>query len=401
LEEQFKTLILTPLSEIVPGTSGILTRIIVVDALDECEEYNHVSQILSLLSQLQALNPVRLRVFLTSRSTPPIVRAFKDLKEKHARYRCLALDEEFSNETKADISTFLQERFATIKTNFEITEDPWPDPRDLNRLVSLATNPSPLFIYAATLCRFVDDGTGKRRPAKQLELWLKQCDTNVSQLDQIYLPIFRQLFDSQEGGETPNALDEDQSQLQKILGSIALLASPLPVRGLAALLDVSKADLNHWLRNLRAVLNVPGDPNAPVRLLHKSLSDFLLGQARTSMQSFRVDAAKTHAMLGLRCIQRMNEKLGNDICQLKKPGKLRAEIDKGIVADHIPPDLDYACLYWVFHVQQSGRRITDGDKVHIFLKEHFLHWQEALSLTGKMAESNGLISTLQSLITVS
>src|SRR5204863_3367810 len=48
LEEQFKTLIQSPLSEILPDESGILTRVIVIDALDECEQPDHISQFLSL-----------------------------------------------------------------------------------------------------------------------------------------------------------------------------------------------------------------------------------------------------------------------------------------------------------------------------------------------------------------
>jgi hypothetical protein len=36
-----------------PGTSGILTKIIVIDALDECERYGDICRICSLLSQLQ------------------------------------------------------------------------------------------------------------------------------------------------------------------------------------------------------------------------------------------------------------------------------------------------------------------------------------------------------------
>jgi hypothetical protein len=140
-----------------------------------------------------------------------------------------------------------------------------------------------------------------------------------------------------------------------------------------------------------------------VRLLRKSFSDFLVGYEGTGTDSFRVNAVETHTMLASKCIQRMisDNGLRNDICNIKEPGKSRGEIGKEIIADHLPPDLEYACLYWVFHLQQGGRRIKDGDEVHIFLKEHFLHWLEALSLIGKISESNGLIGNLQSIIGVS
>ncbi len=159
LEEHFKTLILAPLSEMPQDKSGILTRVIVVDALDECERYDHIPRLLNLLTQLQKLTTIRFRVFLTSRSANPIVDAFEDLRSNGATYSSLALHEEFSDETKADISAVLKARFASIKVKRKITKDPWPETEEFVRLVTLASQPSPLFIYAATLCRFVDDET--------------------------------------------------------------------------------------------------------------------------------------------------------------------------------------------------------------------------------------------------
>jgi hypothetical protein len=38
--------------------------------------------------------------------------------------------------------------------------------------------------------------------------------------------------------------------------------------------------------------------------------------------------------------------------------------------------------------------------VYTFLQQHFLHWLEALSLIGKICESNVLIGILQSLTAV-
>jgi len=418
LKEQFKMLIQDPVSNMSPEKSGVLTRVIVVDALDECECQDDVPVVLSLLSQLQEQKTVRLRVFFTSRSTYPIVGVFEDLANNRTSYRCLALDKEYRNETKDDISAFLKFTFATIKAKAKVAKDPWPEPRELDRLINLATTPSPLFIYAATLCRFVDDKKGRRRPLKQLELWLKQCDSNTSQLDQIYVPILRQVFlGSEEEGKNAEALgSEDQLQLMQVLGSLTLLTSPLPARGLAALLGMAEDDVNHWLRNLHPVLSVPGDPGAPVQILHKSFSDFLLGHEGTGNADFRVDAAEIHAMLVSKCIQRMNSDNGlrKDMCNIREPGKSIDEIDKTIIASQIPPDLEYACVSWVYHLQQCRRHMIDEDKdkaflqkvsillqdIETFLGEHFLHWIECLSLLGKLLDAIILIRKLMDLVLV-
>ena len=109
----------------------------------------------------------------------------------------------------------------------------------------------------------------------------------------------------------------------------------------------------------------------------------------------------THAMLASKCIRRMksdNNGLRKDICNVQEPGKSRGEIDKAIVARHIPPDLGYACLHWVYHLRHSGRCITDEDEVYIFLHAHFLHWLESLSLLRRL--SDGILSLRELLQTV-
>lgn len=406
LKEQFEVLLLTPLSAIPPGEAGNKTRIIVIDALDECDRYDHISPVLKLLSRLRELRTIRLRVFLTSRSAPPIVNAFNNLNKHPGAYQSLTLGDDFNGETKDDISAFLRATFANIKTQSEVTENPWPDPEDLDRLVDLATNPSPLFIYASTLCRFVYDGEDEWvDPTERLKLWLTKCDSNASQLNQIYEPILEDSFSGRsKRGEIGNPLNSGhRPQVMQILGTIVLLATPLPATALAVLLGTHKDIVNRYLRNLHAVLNVPINPNTPVRVLHKSFSDFLLGQEETGSATFRVNAAEIHKTLSSKCIQRMkkyDDGLRKDICNVKEPGKSRAEIDKAIITCNIPPDLGYSCLYWVYHLQHSGRRITDEDKVYTFLYTHFLHWLEALSLIGRIPEAIGMIDSLLTIVEV-
>jgi hypothetical protein len=84
---------------------------------------------------------------------------------------------------------------------------------------------------------------------------------------------------------------------------------------------------------------------------------------------------------------RVSDGLRKDICQLGRPGAQREEIDKTTITKHIPPHLQYACRYWVYHLQHSGRKIRDGGFVDDFLRRHFPHWLESLSLMGKISAS--------------
>ena len=97
----------------------------------------------------------------------------------------------------------------------------------------------------------------------------------------------------------------------------------------------------------------------------------------------------------------MSNSLKQDICGLDAPGMLVAEVDKTRVERCLPPEVEYACLYWVEHLQKGDVRLHDNDKVHQFLQNHFLHWLEALSWMGRMSEGILTIRTLESIALVS
>jgi hypothetical protein len=68
----------------------------------------------------------------------------------------------------------------------------------------------------------------------------------------------------------------------------------------------------------------------------------------------------------------------------------------------LPPEAQYACRYWVDHLQRGEIGLCDDNgRVHKFLRQHFLHWLEALSLMRKMSEGVLMITALQSMLTVS
>ena len=66
------------------------------------------------------------------------------------------------------------------------------------------------------------------------------------------------------------------------------------------------------------------------------------------------------------------------------------------------PDLDplgpirYSCLFWVDHLCKADDHslvdyMSDDGAIFTFLREHFLHWLESLSLIHKL--SDGVLST--------
>ena len=97
----------------------------------------------------------------------------------------------------------------------------------------------------------------------------------------------------------------------------------------------------------------------------------------------------------------MSTSLKQDICGLSAPGVLATDVERSRVDERLPPEVQYACLYWVQHLEKSGAQLFNDDRVHQFLQVHLLHWLEALSWMQKVSEGIVAIASLESIALVS
>lgn len=396
MKEQFEKIILQPFFKLSDPQKS-LRRVIVIDALDECEREGDIKVILDLLSQVPNTASLSLRIFVTSRPELPVRLGFKTMAE--GVYQDLILHEIPRSTIEHDIAVFLTDEFSKIRDTHNSLRpghslpSSWPGPANIQTLVEIAV---PLFIFAATVCRFVADE--RWDPQEQLENVLKhQFASQASNLDRTYQPILdRLLIDL-----TVTRKDALIREFQLVVGSIVLLANPLSSLALSNLLGVPESTVDRRLDPLRSVFNIPPDNCAPVRMLHLSIREFLVDPEKQGKSPFWIDAAKTHELLSNKCLQLMSRLLTENICRLQSPGTLRAEIERQTVDHNLLPHLQYACQYWVYHLEQSGGQISDGDPTHNFLSNHFLHWPEALSLTGRLQEAAAMLRILEAYLTVS
>ncbi|KAF7557010.1 hypothetical protein G7Z17_g1025 [Cylindrodendrum hubeiense] len=396
IEIQFEKLILEPLKKIKVTPETPKTIVVVVDALDECDSEDDIKLIIHLLSQTTSLTSVRLRCFITSRPELPIRLSFKTIDGK---YQDLILHEIPESIIERDISAFLKSRLKQIQVDYNksVTADrhlppEWPDPDKVKELVEMAL---PLFIFAATACRFIeDDRQGGGGPGDRLQQILEY--EAYGEFDSTYLPPLKQMIFGLKGARRLAAIKE----FKNIVGSITTLASPLSATSLARLLGIAATVVNNRLQRLHSVLDIPIDDNAPVRLFHESFRDFLMHPDQEGQHDFWVDKSDTHKMLAEKCLEMLLKPghLKEDICGLEMPGSLRNDVERQKIDSCLPPDVRYACLYWVYHLKGSGVKLHDKHRALGFLQLHFLHWLEALSLIGRISESIGLIDELQSLV---
>jgi len=392
LKDQFKQLILQPLTQASHALSHSLKFVVIIDALDECEREEDVRVILQLLARTKDVGPISLRVFVTSRPELPIRLGFKQMSD--GTYQDLILHEVSREIVERDIALFLEHTLGKIREQRSLSSD-WPSKEQVQILVQMAT---PLFIFADTACRYIGDT--RDNPQKRLDIMLQYQKRKVSQLDRTYLPVLNQLFDDKEDEE-----DKERriSEFREIVGSIVVLESPLSIISLARLLGIPRVDISCRLDLLHSVLSIPVNEDMPVRLLHLSFRDFLLDPQKRKKSQFWVDERETHKRLAGKCLQLMSSPKGlrQNMCNLLRPGTLRSEIDKQAIANCLPPEVQYACRNWIYHLEQSKGRICDGDVVHTFLQKNFLYWLEAMSLIGEAPESIRMINSLQLPIDVS
>ena len=166
-------------------------NIIIIDGLDECEDFNSQRDILRLLGQVTKDRDIAVRFIIASRPEHQICEMFnKELLSSKTRH--LVLDDG-EYDTAADIERYLRENFEEIHScNKDImpgVKDPWPSKDDFNKLVWRASGQ---FIYAATVIKFISSDMDFRTPQEKLEIILKRSPMQAlafSGLDRLYTQI--------------------------------------------------------------------------------------------------------------------------------------------------------------------------------------------------------------------
>lgn len=392
LTQQWEQLIFLPLSKLddklCKGLYPSFALVFVIDALDECEADQDLREILPLLGQLKSLKIIRLRVLVTSRPENLLRGRFTRMPD------AVHHDEELhkvaavrnGQDDRDDITKLFEHEMDILRKEIPLEGD-WPGKDNMKRLASKADG---LFIYAATACRFLRAATSGRSANIRLNtIYDDEATTNSPQqnLDNIYTQILK--------FSVADKIERERAELlqlfRHIVGSIVILFDPLSANSLSRLLYIPREDIDDTLRDLHSLLAIPKDENEPIQSLHLSFPEFLVDDSRCPAE-FSVDERITNRNLAERCLQSMSEFLSRDICGLKTPGTLKKQIGPSAVQRCIPDHVQYACRYWINHLLESGIENFDNVQVVQFLREHFLHWLEALSLLGKVSEGVQMIT---------
>ncbi|KAK6224844.1 vegetative incompatibility protein HET-E-1 [Colletotrichum tabaci] len=403
LRAQFSSLVLEPLKSFEPEGLLVPTLVLVVDALDECEAGNLTGadtrcersrMIVNILASMASIKGFNMRVFLTSRPEVPIRLGFRDEIPRDS-HQSLALHNIPESIIKHDIRVFLESQLEEIRSSYQIPQE-WPGENAIMRLVEIST---PLFIYAATICKFINDPSRRFSPRAQLEEFMERSQ-GATEIETTYKPVLEQIL----RGLNDARQESELVQFRRVVGSIILLADPLPLRCLSQLLQTDSEKVVCHLNNLHSVLNVPedNDSDIPISIFHLSFREYLLANPG-GKNRFWIEEQSKHTELLDCCLEVMSNKpgkefcLNNDICQLNEPAVFREDVPSEHIKRHIPRHLEYSCIYWVHHLHRSHKTDPTKAKVYDFLSCHFVHWVEAMSWLGKIEQVVDEIMALQDL----
>ncbi|RFN47634.1 wd40 repeat-like protein [Fusarium flagelliforme] len=399
-QEQFRKLVADPLTWLDKNTFIPFQLLVVIDALDECDD-NDAEILLGMLENLDNLTQVRLRLFITSRREEHISTSFKNLPSN--LYRTVRLEKvKASLRQDDDITFYLSKTLEDISTRYRV-KDGGVTGSDIKKLAEKADG---LFIYAVTACRFLDGPhyRSTKYRDKRLTLIFEDKDGPQQEVDSIYLKVLTFQDLENESDEYRHGFYRDISRL---IGFIVILLQPVSVRTLCHLLPADNADLEVLLGYLHPILNVPDDSQVPVTLIHLSFRDFILDEKRSELLPISIKELGMHQDIFSRCLDIMNSGLRYNICCLDLPGMFVSEVELSRIQCHIPQHLRYVCRHWVSHLSKLDPQclvqdvLEKGGALHVFIQEKLPFWLEVMAFVGEAPAIIPIISQLERLTNLS
>ncbi|CAE7093868.1 unnamed protein product [Rhizoctonia solani] len=370
---QFKRMILDPLQQVAGSLPT--TTVVVIDALDECDDGNGVEQILTVL--LESAYKLPLKFLVSSRPEHHI----RERVRQSALKAQLVLHELDKRMVKADIETYLRAELAAVSAS--LTEE---------QFAALVDRAGSLFIYAATVVRYIKGGDTLERLAAVLQVpgLGRQSSSKTKEIDSLYEAVLVSALDNE------NLEQPEKERMQLVLHTVVCAQEPLTVDALAGLLSLRCTQVTDALKPLWSVLHIAeSDSGHRVSTLHASFPDYMRDLNRSNR--FGCDAQTHNGKLAELCLRRVGQNQPqSNICDLESSHAFDKDVpnidDK--VKQKVSSDLLYACQYWATHLSLGGLPNEYAETICEFLSKRLLLWMEVLNLTKRINKAVEQIARL-------
>jgi hypothetical protein len=364
-----------------------------VDALDECKkEEPGLNQLLELISEMSEKSN-KVKWLVTSRNETYI----GDILDKGKTGTTLSLELNAVSVAGA-VKSYIDHKMLDLAARFERTyadceNSILKEVRQVQDQVAeeIRRKADGTFLWVALVFRQIHDDP-ECGADEILELVLKI----PPDLDGMYDRMMRQIIE-REGASSQHS--------KRVLLTIVNTYRPLQLSELVTLAALPNLAAHHNIIRLCGLLTIKEDDKT-VYFVHQSAKDYLTKHAKLEILSeiFPHGRAEGHYTIVSQSLKAMRAKLQRNIYNLEYPGFPITKVQ----APHPDPlaSIRYACVYWIDHlceIKSCHDRVglCDNGTIDVFLKEHFLHWLETLSLLKSMSEGVFSMAKLTGLLTVS
>ncbi|KAJ3042459.1 hypothetical protein HDV00_007229 [Rhizophlyctis rosea] len=357
VHSRFEKLLREPLQRVQAHLGKV---VLIFDALDECVGHER-SQLLDIIANSFHTLPACVKVFVTARPDPDIVAAF-------ATVQCEAMIPS-SKENLDDIRHYAWSRLSrTNYTNAQLEGMLHKIEALTNQLVDSSGG---LFIWT----KLALDMIGRERTLQDSLEMVHELSIDTGDL---YIRVFDAALRDYPGPTLP-----------MMMQAIITVIEPLSLEALGGLIGLSSSQASEAYASLEAVLITS---NGKVRLLHKSVADFLV-QESNQYNPFHVDLTISHAQVAIWCLEAITTPnvLRPNICDLD-PRLLNTEQNiEQRIAEKIPQHVQYACKSWMKHTtyMKTGFRYRPNEGlaklVDVLYQETLILWLEVLGLLNALA----------------
>jgi hypothetical protein len=386
LQDQMQKFLVNPLR------SARISTVIVIDALDECQDEDPESAILLVLGQLISEIP-GVKFFITSRPETHITTGFRGPLLKGATDIFILHNVE-PHLVDDDICCFFKHELPKLARQ----PQGWPTDGHINFLCQRAAG---FFVYAVATVNFLKHGF--RGPSYRLDIIVKSSEGTTHEgqagvgayhsLDSLYMSIFHAAFPK-------NKTDtEDEAMIRSVLGAVVLAVNPLPPSTITTLMGFEHDEVVALLESIQSLLALHHDIDHPIQPFHKSFPDFITDPSRCVDTQFYISPHYYHLELALNCLRLMDNSLKKNMCSIPAYA-LNSTVDdlpERFKKSGICGALEYACRSWYKHLIGTTGQTTDVvAALHCFLERKFLFWLEVLSIIGAVGDAaHALVATVK------
>ncbi|PTB40394.1 hypothetical protein M441DRAFT_170604 [Trichoderma asperellum CBS 433.97] len=352
--------------------------VLIIDALDECIE--ELPRLLNLIKQICSASSSSSHVkwIVSSRNWPGIENRLKNAEQKISL--CLELNED---SISAAVQTYIH-----YKVNLLAEENSYSNKIQEETQRYLVSNANNTFLWVALVCQNLNN----------VRSWkvLKKLKTYPPGLNSLYERMLDQILKLDD--------NDDVSLCKHVLTILSTVYRPVTLHELHSLIGSPEEfleDISLFAEIIclcGSFLTIRGDT---IYFIHQSAKDYLTTDEAWSTLS-RSSANDIHYTIFSQSLQSINATLRRDIYCLRDPGYLISQLQQ--------PNPDpliavwYSCVYWINHLcdynigDNTKVNFQEGGLLDTFLRRHFLHWLEALSLLQETSEGILALARLMDLL---